>query len=218
MPPMPNTEAPSVLPAFDAGPELGLISRSHVDDRAIGMLSEVIDHLQDTDENSWWAGPTYRSPCGDRHCALSHIEARWGVEAMELFECVWSTSYVIGSVNDGGNPDYPQPTAKARSLAYLDALRRGDELDNGTSMERDSRYFLSNDAAGAPLDLPAAMEKAAQLGCRQERTATAIGGALEQWSAGNPSGAQERTRGVGLSDDQAFEIMYAALRASKGAS
>jgi hypothetical protein len=98
-------------------------------------LAEVIAHLETTDPDTWWPGPTYRSPDGTQHCALSHIETRWGMDVMDWFEDRWSTSYVIGAVNDGTHPGYPQAHPKDRCLAYVRALADGSELSTPDSME-----------------------------------------------------------------------------------
>lgn len=95
-----------------------LVTESDLD-----LLDDAIGVLAETDPATWWAGPTYRSPCGTKHCALAHLEAAWGIEAMERFEATWSTSYVIGAINDGDDPAYPGPDPKTRCMAYLEDLR-----------------------------------------------------------------------------------------------
>lgn len=205
------------LPAYDAGPELGLIDRTHIGQAELDLLDEVIAYLEGTEEESWWPGPTYRSPCGTQHCALSHVEARWDMETMGEFESTWSNSYVIGSVNDGGNRYYRQATPKARCLAYLHALRRGDEPDMTTSMEASSRHSLLGDATRQPLDTAAAQARATQL----SHPVTAhqpVAEAIAHWSANEPARALTATRAAGISDEHAFEILYTAIRASHRAA
>lgn len=107
------------------------------DQESIDRLHRAIALLEATDPESWWPGPTYRSPCGQYHCALAHIEAAWGMDEMERFEGEWANSYMIGGVNDGKNPDYPHPTPKERVLAYLNALADGDEPSIHESMWED---------------------------------------------------------------------------------
>lgn len=110
---------------------------AYLDPEKLRFLDEVVALLSATDLDSWWAGPTYRSPCGTKHCCLAHIEAAWGIEAMERFESDWSSSYVIGAaVNDRASERYPQAHPKDRVLAYLQALRSGAEEDINTSMWR----------------------------------------------------------------------------------
>lgn len=97
-------------------------------------LAEVIAFLAGTDPDSWWAGPTYRSPDGTQHCVISHVFEQWGAPAAEEFESRYSTSYAIGSANDGTNPRYPQHHAKDRVLAFLANLAAGFELTTHESM------------------------------------------------------------------------------------
>jgi len=99
-------------------------------------LPVIIDYLRQTHPDTWWAGPTYRSPDGTQHCALSHIADRWGMDAMGMFEETWSTSYVIGAINDRPTPGYEQDHPKDRVLAYIEALRDGREDDVQTSMAK----------------------------------------------------------------------------------
>jgi hypothetical protein len=96
---------------------------------------DVIAYLESTDPGSWWPGPTYRSPDETHHCVLSHIFERYGSAAMGEFEERWSTSYVIGNVNDGGHPGYLQPDPKDRCLAFLYALATGAEETTVEMME-----------------------------------------------------------------------------------
>lgn len=108
-------------------------------------LAEILDYLAATDVEAWWAGPTFRSPAEPgrpiRHCVLSHIHHRWGPRAAMEFEERYSTSYVIGAVNDAPSSRYPQAEPRDRVVAYLQALREGDEASTYESMEVD--YLLS---------------------------------------------------------------------------
>ena len=100
-------------------------------------LQMIIDHLKTTDPDTWWAGPTFRSPDGTQHCVLSHIAERWGMDALDEFESTYSTSYVIGAaINDQPSDRYPQEHPRERCVAYLEAMLRGDEDDVNTSMDR----------------------------------------------------------------------------------
>lgn len=113
-------------------------------------LVDVIAFLESTDPDSWWAGPTFRSPDETQHCVLSHIFERYGPEAMRTFEEVWSTSYVIGAVNDGKYPSYPQEHPKDRSLAFLHALAVGTEQTTVESMNAQCRDGGCPVCAGLP--------------------------------------------------------------------
>lgn len=123
-------------------PQVLASRREIVNDVEMPSLDEAIAYLETTPEESWWAGPTYRSPDDTQHCALAHVENRWSPETMAWFEGRWSTSYVIGAVNDGQHPGYQQRTVKERCLAYLYALRDGREEDTITSMDRHFRASL----------------------------------------------------------------------------
>jgi|GEM_PF-2940670 hypothetical protein len=106
------------------------------DPAALALLDRVETLLTATDPDSWWEGPTFRSPCGTKHCVLSHIAEHLGMDAMEQFENYWSTSYVIGAaVNDKPSEKYPQPHPKDRVLAYIANLRSGVELDTWSGID-----------------------------------------------------------------------------------
>lgn len=107
---------------------------------ALQLLDKVEAMIAATDPDSWWEGPTFRSPCGTKHCVLSHIADQLGMEAMEAFEDLWSTSYVIGAaVNDKPSDRYPQSHPKDRVLSFLANLRSGVELRTWEGMERDAQ-------------------------------------------------------------------------------
>lgn len=100
----------------------------YIDTGDLDLLARVIAMVESTDPESWWPGPTFRSPDGTQHCVLAHIEDQMGMTAMEQFEETWSNSYVIGLINDGEKPGYQQATPKERCMAYLENLSRGVEL------------------------------------------------------------------------------------------
>lgn len=121
---------------------------SYRNPEALALLDEVCDYLDATDRDSWWEGPTFRSPCGTKHCVLSHVFEQMGERGFENFEYHWSTSYVIGArVNDTASPDYPQSHPKDRVMAYLNDLRQGFTLDTESSIE--IQYLHDPDNAGA---------------------------------------------------------------------
>lgn len=104
--------------------------------QAMDLLDRVEAMLRETSPESWWEGPTFRSPCGTKHCVLSHIAEQFGMEVMEEFENAWSTSYVIGAaVNDKPSEKYPQSHPKDRVLAYIANLRSGVELDTWSGID-----------------------------------------------------------------------------------
>ncbi|XKH58315.1 hypothetical protein LG293_16960 (plasmid) [Citricoccus nitrophenolicus] len=206
------------LPAYDAGAELGFIDRSHLGEPEFALLNDAIHYLDSTEESTWWAGPTYRSPCGTQHCALSHVAKHWDMETMEIFESIWATSYTLGAANDGTHRDYPQPTAKTRSLAFLADLQSGLRCDVNTSMERDSRASILYDATRVTLDVHKALSRATQLGHPTAVTAPLLEAAIGHWSAAEPARALAATRSAGISDDHAFQILYSALREARNAA
>lgn len=133
---------------------------TRADDAQHPSLGDIAAYLSSTDEASWWAGPTFRSPDGTQHCALAHIEARWGVATMEWFEERWSTSYVIGAVNDGTHPGYPQATPKARCLWFLADLAAGRQRATTDPLEAEMAFV---DEHGSPfVSTQAACEQFAQ--------------------------------------------------------
>jgi hypothetical protein len=111
-------------------------------------LADIIDYLAATDPDTWWEGPTFRSPCGTRHCVLSHVAEKWGPSAWSEFEALYSTSYAIGAtVNDRPTEAYPQPHPRERVVAYLQAMLAGHEQTTSESMEADYQYWLAHEQA-----------------------------------------------------------------------
>lgn len=99
-------------------------------------LNDIITMLRKTDPDSWWAGPTFRSPCGTKHCVLSHVYEAYGEEGFYEFQERFDTSYHIGgAINDAPSERYPQPHPKDRVIAYLEAMERGEELTTYESMD-----------------------------------------------------------------------------------
>ncbi|OZE35670.1 MULTISPECIES: hypothetical protein [unclassified Rhodococcus (in: high G+C Gram-positive bacteria)] len=117
------------------------------DAEAMKLLADVTELVRATDPDSWWEGPTFRSPCQTKHCVLSHVADVLGMDAMDQFESTWSSSYVIGAgVNDKPTEKYPQSHPKDRVLAFLENLRTGAEEDVVTGMDR---CFLDSEARKA---------------------------------------------------------------------
>lgn len=140
-------------------------------------FDDIVDAMASTPSDQWQVD-TVRAPDGSSNCFFGHLftlgertaaaaprltiaphgkltptevvaNALW-----EWFESCWSTTYVIYPVNDGRDPRYPQPTPKARVLAYLEALRSGEELRTQESM-------LQDFAAGAPTAPPVVLTELA---------------------------------------------------------
>lgn len=116
------------------------------DDRLI--LGEIKKYLENTDENDWCID-IYRSTDGTKHCVLSHIQKMMdddetGMAFMERFETIWSNVNIIGlRANDGKDKtNYPQSTAKKRSIAFIEKLLTGEEDSTMTTMEKDYQHYL----------------------------------------------------------------------------
>lgn len=99
-------------------------------------LADIITELDQTELSSWWPGPTYRSPDGQQHCVLAHVESVWGPAAMDEFEEHYSTIFRIGQINDGPTAEYPQDHPKDRVLAFLHAMDQGAEMTTTESMDQ----------------------------------------------------------------------------------
>lgn len=114
------------------------------DDESRARLADFITYLEATSPDEW-CEDVVRSKDGSQNCALGHVfewgrargdgSDRAGSRAWDWFEGAWSTSYAVYPVNDGTNPDYPQPTPKERIIAYCRALLDGTELSTMESME-----------------------------------------------------------------------------------
>lgn len=115
--------------------------------KTLADLGPLITHLETTREEDWQTD-IVRSGDGTRNCFFGHLHAWGGDDAhgsalWDAFEELWSTSYRIYPVNDGKNPDYKQPTAKQRVLAYLRNLGSGAELTTCQSMEAEYQAHLA---------------------------------------------------------------------------
>lgn len=107
------------------------------------ILNKIVKYLESTSEDSWCVD-VYRSSDGLRNCVLGHIQSMVvddgeGMLLMERFESVWGNSYTIGMrANDGEDSvNYPQLTAKERSIAFIVNLLNGVEDSVVVSMEKD---------------------------------------------------------------------------------
>lgn len=123
------------------------------DPEAMALLERVTRLIAQTSRDDWWEGPTFRSPCGTKHCVLSHVAEAFGTQVMEEFEATWSSSYVIGfRVNDKPTARYPQRHPKDRVMAYLHNLATGEEPDLHESMWRDYQHSEKLEAANNRID------------------------------------------------------------------
>ncbi|MFE6967172.1 hypothetical protein ACFVAJ_18810 [Agromyces sp. NPDC057679] len=111
-------------------------------------IDDVIDYMEATDAESWCVD-VVRTEDGAGNCFFGHLfgmgrDQQESNLLWEWFEECWSTTYAVYPVNDGKNPEYQQPNPRDRVVAYLRALRDGDELTTPESMERD---YLASIAA-----------------------------------------------------------------------
>lgn len=96
-------------------------------------LPEFINYCSATSENEWTTD-VVRTRDG-KNCLFGHL-VDWyygkGYDgnispAWDMFEDIWSSTYMVYNINDGKNPSYQQPTPKQRCLAYLKNLWLGLE-------------------------------------------------------------------------------------------
>lgn len=112
-------------------------------------LQTVIAYMETTTEDSWQTG-TVRSKDGTKNCFFGHLFAMGGSDEQgdllwHWFEDRWATTYMIYPVNDGENPDYPQPTPKQRILAYLRDLTDGTAKSTPVLMNEQYEYCRANE-------------------------------------------------------------------------
>lgn len=118
-------------------------------------LRDIIEMLRATDVDSWWEGPTFRSPDGTKHCVLSHVFEAYGSDGFMDFEERYATSFYIGAeINDKPSQRYPQAHPKDRVIAYLEAMERGDEMTTHESMDAEmiasSIVYVAGPMSGRP--------------------------------------------------------------------
>lgn len=117
-------------------------------------IQPIIDHIVATDTAAWQMG-VVRSLDGNRNCFFGHLwqwaklntppgasSDLWASAVWEAFEERWCTTYRIYPVNDGQNPGYQQTEPRDRVVAFLEALRDGQEPATRESMEADLRSHL----------------------------------------------------------------------------
>jgi hypothetical protein len=107
-------------------------------------IETIINYLESTTDESWCLDVVKTKE--GRNCFFGHIFDFGGGELWDWFENRWATTYMIYPVNDGGHPNYKQPTAKERIIAYLKDLRDGKELTTYEVMDRDYNEFKLNNA------------------------------------------------------------------------
>lgn len=126
-------------------------------------LDDIIAMVEVSSEDAWQVD-VVRSADGTRNCFFGHLHAygmhlaahltddilpdylrhtgatapEWvATQLWDWFENEWASTYAIYPVNDGTNPRYPQPTPRTRVLAYLHALRSGEQMTTFQQMDAD---------------------------------------------------------------------------------
>jgi len=114
-------------------------------------LKRIIAYMEATPTTSW----TTDVVCSKdgQNCFYGHLHAMGGGDDQmggshlwDFFEECFATTYMLYPVNDGQDPDYPQPTAKARVIAYLKDLDAGKKKTTAELMEEYHQQYKDNRA------------------------------------------------------------------------
>lgn len=124
--------------------------------KTLKTLTPFIKYLEKTKPEDW-AVDVVRTKDG-RNCMFGHlVDWYYGknyrdnvMDAWDLFEELWATTYMIYPVNDGNTPKwmnfkYEQPTAKERVIAYLKNLNQGLEKTTYQLMKEHEEKFVKVD-------------------------------------------------------------------------
>lgn len=127
-------------------------------------LDWLIAQLELTDPDSWQTEVVRRTSATgvETNCFFGHVYNIGGGDTpapdgrnstgswlWNWVEERWATTFRVYPINDGRDPSYPQATAKDRMIAFLRALRAGEELSTAESMEADYQYFLAQENESA---------------------------------------------------------------------
>lgn len=116
-------------------------------EKAIKRLStdmqSFIDYCEATKANEWCVD-IVRSVGNKQNCLYGHL-VNWyyGKDYTGNISPIWDafeevgTTFYVYPINDGTNPNYPQPTARERCIAYLKNIRDGKELWTWDAMEKE---------------------------------------------------------------------------------
>ena len=124
-------------------------------------IDNLIMHLETTDPDGW-AMEVCATQDG-KLCLLGQIYAYAGGDekteqanrVVDAFEEVWATTYMFFPVNDGKNPNYQQPTAKERCIAYLKDLRDGKTKSTSALMDEEyQRWKASEESLRVVTQMP----------------------------------------------------------------
>ena len=97
------------------------------------IIDCIINYLELTTEDSWCLDVVKTTD--GKNCLFGHLFDFGGSKLMDWFECICATTYMVYPVNDGTHPNYKQPTAKQRCIAYLQDLMNGKEKTTYQLME-----------------------------------------------------------------------------------
>jgi len=89
------------------------------------IIDELILYLENTKDETWCTDVVKTND--GKSCVMGHVFDFGGNKMWELFEAMIATTFMIYPVNDGEHPNYQQPTAKERCIAYLKAVKEGKE-------------------------------------------------------------------------------------------
>ncbi len=121
-------------------PKKTLSKRYGMDEQLKNILdiNNIIEHMQQTTEDSWCVDVVKSK---DQNCFFGHLfdyaggDDGRGSVALDMFESMYATMFMVYPVNDGKNPDYIQHTPKQRVVAYLEDLRDGKQKTTYQLME-----------------------------------------------------------------------------------
>lgn len=103
-------------------------------------ILQIIAHLETTKDDEWCVDRV-RTKDQKQNCLMGHVfnigkndrEANEWINKLEYI----ATEFMYYPVNDGKHKDYPQPTAKARCIAYLTDILDGKKKSTLQMLEED---------------------------------------------------------------------------------
>lgn len=126
--------------------------------KKLATLDDFISYCEATTESEWQID-TVRNKGNTSNCLFGHlINWYYGkgykgniITAWDFFEDAWATTFFVYLVNDGRNPNYPQPTPRQRCIQLLKNLNDGSELTTNQAMERDGAFIFFQQQEAAKL-------------------------------------------------------------------
>lgn len=121
-------------------------SEYHKAAKALNDLSSFIQYCQDTKENEWVID-VVRTKGNEKNCLFGHL-VNWYYgknyegnisPIWDMFEEIWTSTFVVYPINDGKDLRYQQSTPKQRCIAYLKDLWLGFDEPVYAYMERMSK-------------------------------------------------------------------------------